>query len=57
MGVHERRRKSSCTALVSVSLVRNGQDDFFVRGDFLCFSFVWQTKEKRIKKNNEAALL
>jgi len=43
--VHDRRRKSGCTALVSVSPVRKGQADFFDRGGFFCYSFVRQTKE------------
>ena len=52
LGVHERCRKSACTALVSAGPVRKGQADFFVRGGFFCFSFVRQTKEKKIKLLN-----
>jgi hypothetical protein len=47
LGVHERRRKSGRTALVSVGLCDKGEPDFFVRGDFFCSSFVWQTKEEK----------
>ena len=43
--VHERSRKSGRTACVSVGLCDKGEPDFFVRGDFFCNSFVWQTKE------------
>ncbi len=32
--------------LLALALRDKGEPDFFVRGDFFCFSFVWQTKEK-----------